>query len=55
LLPCRSFGTHVDTSFIAGKLHHEGGLVFFLIALAILAPILFYLPNSARGLANVPS
>jgi len=48
-------GTHVDTSFIAGKLHHEGGLVFFLIALAILAPILFYLHNSERGLANVPS
>jgi hypothetical protein len=26
-----------------------------LIALAILAPILFYLHNSERGLANVPS
>ena len=48
-------GRHVDNSFITGKLHHEGGLVFFLIALAILAPILFYLHNSERGLANVPS
>ena len=48
-------GTYVDTSFITGKLHHEGGIVFYLIALAILAPIVFWLYNSERGLASAPS
>lgn len=48
-------GTYVDRSFITGKLHHEGGMVFYFIALAILAPIVFYLYNSERGLSDVPS
>ncbi len=48
-------GTYVDTSFITGKLHHEGGIVFYIIALIILSPILFYLYNSERDLSNVPS
>jgi exosortase len=48
-------GTHVDTSFITGKLHHEGGIVFYLIALAILAPIVFWLYSSERGLPSTPS
>jgi exosortase len=48
-------GTYVDTSFITGKLHHEGGMVFYFIALAILAPIVFLLYNSERGLPDVSS
>jgi exosortase len=31
---------HVDPEFLAGQLHHEGGIVFFLLALALLAPVL---------------
>lgn len=27
--------THVDPSFLTGKLHHQGGIVFFLLALGI--------------------
>jgi exosortase len=30
---------HVDPSFLTGQLHHDGGIVFFLLALAMLAPI----------------
>ena len=30
---------HVNPSFLTGQLHHEGGIVFFLLALVILAPI----------------
>jgi len=48
-------GTYVDVSFITGKLHHEGGIVFYFVALAIFAPIFFYLYNSERGLASAPS
>lgn len=39
-------GTYVDTSFITGALHHEGGIVFFLIALALLSPIVVLLQKS---------
>ena len=31
---------HYDPGFLAGRLHHEGGIVFFLIGLAILTPII---------------
>ena len=31
---------YVDPSFLTGRLHHEGGIVFFLIGLAILVPII---------------
>jgi exosortase len=30
---------HVDPGFLTGQLHHEGGIVFFLLALATLAPL----------------
>jgi exosortase/archaeosortase family protein len=30
---------HVNAGFLAGQLHHEGGIVFFLMALAIIAPV----------------
>jgi exosortase len=37
---------YVDPSFLTGNLHQRGGVVFFVIALAILAPILWFLKKS---------
>jgi exosortase len=39
---------HVDRSYIDGQLHHEGGIVFFLLSLGLLAPILVLLARSER-------
>jgi exosortase len=30
---------HVDPGFLTGQLHHDGGIVFFLLGLAMLAPV----------------
>ncbi len=30
---------HVNREFMVGRLHHEGGIVFFLMALAVLSPL----------------
>ena len=35
--------TSVDPSFLSGKLHHKGGVVFFLFGLALLAPVYWLL------------
>jgi exosortase len=43
---------HVDPGFLTGQLHHEGGIVFFLLALAILFPLFVLL---GRSEANVSS
>lgn len=40
---------HVDPSFLTGQLHREGGIVFFLLALAILAPFLAILRRRDCG------
>jgi exosortase/archaeosortase family protein len=37
---------HVDRGFLEGRLHHEGGIVFFLMALVVLGPLLSLLRNS---------
>jgi len=37
---------YVDPGFLTGRLHHEGGFVFFLLGLAILAPALLMLQRS---------
>jgi exosortase len=37
---------YVDPSFLTGKLHHEGGFVFFLIALALFYPMLLLLQKT---------
>jgi exosortase len=34
---------YVDPEFLTGQLHHEGGIVFFGLALALLAPVLLVL------------
>ena len=39
---------HVDPSFLTGKLHHQGGFVFFLVALLILWPVLMLLEKSDK-------
>ena len=36
----------VDPSFLFGRLHRDGGVVFFLIGLALLVPILWLLASS---------
>lgn len=38
--------TRVDPGFLTGRLHHEGGFVFFLIALALLYPVLMLLKRT---------
>jgi exosortase len=39
---------HVDPSYLSGQLHHEGGIVFFTISLALLMPILLLLMRFER-------
>jgi exosortase len=39
---------YVNPSFLTGNLHHDGGFVFFLLALALLAPIFLILEKSER-------
>lgn len=39
---------YVNPAFLTGKLHHEGGFVFFLLALAILTPLFLMLERSDR-------
>lgn len=34
---------YVDPDFLTGKLHHEGGIVFFVLSLLLLLPILLFL------------
>lgn len=45
---------HVDPSFLTGQLHHEGGIVFFLLALGLMMPFLFLLRRSEERSADVP-
>ena len=44
----------VDPSFLYGRLHHDGGVVFFLMGLALLVPVYWFLrrrePTVARPL-----
>ena len=35
-----------DPEFLTGQLHHEGGIVFFVLGLVILAPVLAVLRKS---------
>jgi exosortase len=47
-------GTRVDRSFLTGRLHHEGGIVFFLIALAIIFALLYFLRRGEQSFLYVP-
>ena len=41
---------HVDRGFLDGRLHHDGGIVFFLLSLTILYPLFLFLRNSETRL-----
>ncbi len=45
-------GVYVDRSFLFGRLHHQGGILFALIALAIFIPLLFVLQESESTLTR---
>jgi exosortase len=45
---------YVDPSFLTGDLHRKGGFVFFLLALAILFPILLKLQKSEHFPVEIP-
>ena len=38
--------THVDPSFLTGKLHHQGGIVFFLLALGVICLMIWVLQRT---------
>jgi exosortase len=40
---------YVDPGFLTGKLHHEGGIVFFLLGLLLLSPVLLLLQRGESG------
>jgi exosortase len=42
-------GVYVDKAFLTSSLHTDGGIVFFIIALCLMAPILFFLRRSEKG------
>jgi exosortase len=37
---------YVDPGFLFGRLHHQGGIAFFLLALILLLPLLFFLERT---------
>ena len=45
---------YVDPSFLTGRLHHQGGIVFFLLALVLLAPVVWLLQRSERSSRTSP-
>jgi exosortase/archaeosortase family protein len=42
-------GTRVDRSFLTGKLHHQGGIIYFLIALAAISFLIWIARYSNRN------
>lgn len=46
---------YVDPGFLTGRLHQEGGFVFFAVALLILWPVFFWLKKSDRSRRSVNS
>ena len=46
---------HVDPSFLFGRLHHDGGVVFFLLGLALLVPVLWLLSRGGRRGLSAPA
>ena len=47
--------TYVDPGFLYGRLHHEGGVVFFVLALLLLAPLVWVLERSERKITAAAS
>lgn len=46
---------HVNPAFMTGRLHHEGGILFYLLAILILFPIFRWLENSEKHETQGPS
>lgn len=46
-------GNYVDPQILASSLHREGGIPFFILALLLLAPILFFLRRSEKKRDNL--
>jgi exosortase len=40
--------SYVDPGFLSGRLHREGGVVFFVLGLLLLAPLLWFLQRTER-------
>jgi exosortase len=40
---------YVDPSFLTGSLHHQGGFVFFFLALVILLPVFLWMARTDRA------
>jgi exosortase len=40
---------HIDPSFLIGRLHRQGGIVFFVLALLLLLPVLLLLQRNESG------
>jgi exosortase len=45
-----TLGTRVDETFLTGRFHHQGGIVFFLIALAVMFLILWMMRRGEQSL-----
>jgi exosortase len=45
-------GTRVDPGFLTGRLHRQGGIVFFMIALALISLLLWILRRGERAIAS---
>ena len=43
---------YVDPGTLTGSLHRQGGVAFFLLTMALLAPVLWFLQNSERRRAS---
>jgi exosortase len=46
--------TRVDRSFITGRLHHQGGIIYFLIALAVILLLIWILRQSEEKRRVLP-
>lgn len=45
---------YVDSDFLYGRLHHQGGVVFFMVSLLFLVPIFWLLERREAGLERRP-
>ena len=46
---------YVDPGFLYGRLHHDGGVVFFLLGLVLLLPVLWLLKRSEKPAGTIRS
>lgn len=46
---------YVNPNFLYGSLHHQGGIVFFLIGLALLVPVFWFLRKGETPTAQAPN